>query len=212
MDPSTGLFETLEQLGVLLRLWVDLVVLSQPLGMLPGLRQRERHTGAPHISNQTLTLRMQDENRRRDLTALPKHCHWKPQGFDRRLENQDSLLRDQPTCVILKQPSFDTVLRPSYPQHTEDGSDESTRQDRSQGGKRSTQNPLRPAEDQGSDTGKAPEQEGREGHPKSTAPKEGVPCVYISVGGLVHQCGAAEATLLQLPEGSTSFILSREVT
>jgi hypothetical protein len=110
MDPSTGLFETLEQIPVSLWLGVDPVVLGQPLGMLLDLRQRERNPKAPHISDRTLAPRMQDENRGRDLSSFPKHRHWKPQGFDRRLENQGSLLRHQPTCVILKQPSFDTVL------------------------------------------------------------------------------------------------------
>ena len=48
-------------------------------------------------------------------------------------------------------------------------------------------------------------------HPESTAPKEGVPCVHLSVRGLVRPGGAAEASSLQLPEGLMSFISFCEV-
>ncbi len=54
-------------------------------------------------------------------------------------------------------------------------------------------------EGEGCNAGEAPEKNGGQGRPEGTAPKEGVPYVYISVRGLVHQCGAAEAPFLQLP-------------
>jgi hypothetical protein len=167
--------------------------------MLLDLRRRERHPRASHVSNRTLALRMQDEDCGRDVAAFSKYRHWAPQCFNRRLEDQDGLLGHQPTCVIHKQPSFDTVLRSSYPHPTEEGSDQSTRKDRNQGREASAQNRHRPVEDQGRNAGEAPENNGGQGRPESTAPKEGVPYVYLSVRGLVHPCGAAEAPSLQLP-------------
>jgi hypothetical protein len=71
MDPLTGQFEPLEQFGIPARIWVHLVVRGQTLGMLLDLRRGERHAGAPHISDQTPTLRMQDEDRGRDLATSP---------------------------------------------------------------------------------------------------------------------------------------------
>ena len=50
-------------------------------------------------------------------------------------------------------------------------------------------------EDIGGSTGKAPEQDSRHGHPESTAQKEWVLCMYVSISGFVHQCRAAEAAL-----------------
>jgi hypothetical protein len=52
---------------------------------------------------------------------------------------------------------------------------------------------------QGCCPGKAPENNGRQGHSASTAPKEGISGAHLSVRGLVHPCGAAEAPSLQLP-------------
>ncbi len=101
--------------------------------MLLDLRRRERHPGASHISNWILALRMQDEDCWWDVAAFSKYRHWEPQCFNRRLKDQDGLLGHQPTCVILKQPSFDTVLRSPYPHPTEEGSDQSTCKDRNQG-------------------------------------------------------------------------------
>jgi hypothetical protein len=71
MDPLTSLFEPLEQARVPLRIWVYLVVRGQTLGMLLDLRWGERHPGTPYISSsQTLALRMQDEERGRDLATF----------------------------------------------------------------------------------------------------------------------------------------------
>lgn len=70
MDPLTSLFEPLEQARVPLRIWVHLVVRGQTLGMLLDLRGGERHPGTPYISSQTLALRMQDEERGRDLATF----------------------------------------------------------------------------------------------------------------------------------------------
>jgi len=71
MDRLTGQFEPLEQFGVPPRIWVHVVVRGQTLGMLLDLRRGERPPGAPHISDQTQALRMQDEDRGRDLAAFP---------------------------------------------------------------------------------------------------------------------------------------------
>ncbi|MFI5247606.1 MAG: hypothetical protein ACHQWV_03530, partial [Nitrospirales bacterium] len=94
--------------------------------MLLDLLRGERRPWASHISNRILALRMQDEDGGRDVAAFSKYHRWEPQSLNRRLEDQDGLLGHQPTCVILKQPSFDTVLRSSYPHPSEEGSDEST--------------------------------------------------------------------------------------
>jgi hypothetical protein len=60
-------------------------------------------------------------------------------------------------------------------------------------------------------SGEDPEQDESQGRTESPAPKEGVPCTYISIRGLAHQCGAAETFPLQLPERSASFISVCEV-
>ena len=70
MDPLTSLFEPLEQARVPLRIWVHLVVRGQTLGMLLDLRWGERHPRTPYISSKTLALRMQDEDRGRNLATF----------------------------------------------------------------------------------------------------------------------------------------------
>src|SRR5512135_81002 len=130
--------------------------------MLLDLRRRERQPGASHISNWILALRMQDEDGGRDIAGFSKYRRWEPPRSRRRLEDQDGLLGHQPTSVILKQPSLDTILRSSYPHPPQEGSDQTTREDRNQGREASAQNRHRPVEDQGYNAGEAPENNGRQ--------------------------------------------------
>jgi hypothetical protein len=56
------------------------------------------------------------------------------------------------------------------------------------------------------------EERGRQGCPEGTAPAERVCNTNLSVRILMHQGGATEAFLRQLPESYPSFILFCEVT
>jgi hypothetical protein len=57
-----------------------------------------------------------------------------------------------------------------------------------------------------------PEERGRQGYPKGTVPAEWVRNTNLSVRILMHQGGATEAFLRQLPESYPGFILFCEVT
>jgi len=102
------------------------------------------------------------------------------------LENQDGLLGHQPTGVISKQLAINATIESSCPRSTEQGAGKRGHQDRNQGRKASAQIRARRVENQGSNSGEYPEQEGSQDRPDSTAPKEKVPYVYITGCGLVH--------------------------
>jgi len=172
--------------------------------MLLDLCRGKRHPKTPYVFDQTGALRIQDRDHGRYLTAFPKHGHRGPHEIDGRLENQDGLLGRQPARMIREESSLDSELRSPHPHPTEKGSQRCGRQDR--------RTRPRPVENQESNSGESAEQDGREGHGKSAAPKEGVQGVDTSACGLVDQCGAAEAPPSQLPEGSPSFFTSYEVS
>ncbi|HUL20617.1 MAG TPA: hypothetical protein VLZ10_04130 [Thermodesulfobacteriota bacterium] len=92
MDPLMGVFDPPQQLGVPPWFLAYFVVHGQALGMLLDLYRRERHPRASDISHGILALRMQDEDGGRNVAAFSKYRHWEPQGFNRRLEDQDGLL------------------------------------------------------------------------------------------------------------------------
>jgi len=204
VDPLSSLPQSLEEPGVPLRLRVHLAIHGQTPGMLLDLCRGKRHPKTPYVFDQTGALRIQDRDHGRYLTAFPKHGHRGPHEIDGRLENQDGLLGRQPARMIREESSLDSELRSPHPHPTEKGSQRCGRQDR--------RTRPRPVENQESNSGESAEQDGREGHGKSAAPKEGVQGVDTSACGLVDQCGAAEAPPSQLPEGSPSFFTSYEVS
>ena len=73
-DPLTGLFETLEQFGGVLRPRVHLLLAGMAPGMLLNLCRGELYRGAPRLCP-PLALGMHDEQRRRDIAAFPQQSH-----------------------------------------------------------------------------------------------------------------------------------------
>jgi len=139
----------------------------------------------PRLRTSPIGPRASDAGRRpRADVALSRTTPLGTAVFQSALEDQDGLLGHQPTCVILKQPSFHAVLRSSYP-HPGRGSDESTPKDRNQGRKGFAQNRLRPMKAYECNSGEDPDQDESQGRSESPAPKEGIPCTYISIRGLL---------------------------
>jgi hypothetical protein len=100
---------------------------------------------------------MQDKDRGWDLPNSPQKAHRDPQSFNRRPENQDRLSRIEPTRVILKQSALDAEPRSLYPDHTQQGPDDSTRHAQGQNERKSDWQQTWPLKDRGNNRGKAPE-------------------------------------------------------
>ncbi len=211
MDPRPSPFEPFEQFAIPPGMRVHPLVPGETLGMLLNLRRRERIREALRLFDETLSPRMHDEYRGRDLAACPQRRRGGTHRFDRRPENQDGLFGYEPSRVIIEQPSFHAVPRSSHPRGAEEDPGDSTQKARGQGGGESARNRPRPTKDHGNSCGERSEQNKSHGGSDGAAPQEGVLCMDISTRGLAHERDAAKPTPLKLPECPASLSSLREV-
>ncbi len=108
---ATGVLETGTQLDADPGTRLRPVIESKALGMLAELIGQELHARARDIVARRPALRVQDENCRRDVAALPQEGNGQVQDLDGRLENDHRLLRHQPARMIPQHASPDAMER-----------------------------------------------------------------------------------------------------
>ena len=112
--------------------------------MLSQLGKSQGDAGLALAGGRRRAQRVKVENDGRNFAALPKEGYSHSQGIEGSLQNQDRLVRNQPTAMVYQQPAITAVVGSTIPQGGGEPADQRGSQEPWQGGEALTQARAQP--------------------------------------------------------------------
>ena len=165
-----------------------------------GVSETGEHP-VPLFDRFQLALRMQDGDGRRNVSTFPQQGKGCMQCWQRRLQDEDRLIRDQPSSMIVEQSPLDAVRRAPIPDPAGQEPRASARQACQQ---------CRPLQEERCSEKRQTRKNRDQESTERAAQNKPIARVDLSIRGLVQQADSVKAASVQPPEGIRSFFSSGE--